>query len=94
MRNPILIIISGPPCTGKTTLAEKIAAKFRLPLINKDGIKETLFDTLGVGDRGWSSKLSVASYALLHYMAESVVKAGTSLIVEGISDRTLTRRHS
>lgn len=82
MGNNTIVIISGPPGTGKTTLAEKIAARFGLPLINKDGIKELLFDSLGVGNREWSKKLGVLSYQLLYFFLESHMKAGNSLVVE------------
>ena len=44
---PLLILVSGPPAAGKTTLARRLAAEFSLPLVNKDGIKELLFDTVG-----------------------------------------------
>ncbi|WP_425432548.1 AAA family ATPase [Hydrococcus rivularis] len=43
----LLILISGLPCTGKTTLARKIAQKLQLPLVCRDDIKESLFDSLG-----------------------------------------------
>lgn len=46
-----LIIITGLPGTGKTTLGRKLAEEFRLPFISKDDIKEFLFDNLGWKDR-------------------------------------------
>ena len=79
---PLLIIVSGPPGTGKTTLARRIAADLHLPLVTKDGIKETLFDTLGWSDREWSRKLGIASYALLYYFVEAQLAAGRSCVVE------------
>lgn len=36
---PLLLIITGHPGSGKTTLAHRLAADFKLPLIYKDGIK-------------------------------------------------------
>jgi predicted kinase len=79
---PVLIIVSGPPCAGKTTLARRLAAHFRLPLMTKDTIKETLFDTLGCGDRAWSKRLSGASMALLYRFAEAQVASSRSCIIE------------
>jgi len=82
MPPPLFVIITGAPCTGKTTLGLRLAADFRLPFIYKDGIKETLFDRLGWKDKRWSKLLSLASYDLLYYFVESLLKSGTSLIVE------------
>jgi predicted kinase len=82
MTKCLLIIISGPPCTGKTTLGKRLAADLRLPFFNKDGIKEVLFDTLGWKDRHWSRKLGVASYELLYHSVEAILKAGKPLVVE------------
>lgn len=46
MPAPVLILISGAPCTGKTTIAQHLAGKFQLPVVHKDDIKERLFDRL------------------------------------------------
>ncbi|MBE3560407.1 MAG: AAA family ATPase [Ktedonobacteraceae bacterium] len=82
MSQPLLIIITGHPATGKTVLGRHIAATLRLPYIYKDGIKERLFDALGSGDRAWSHRLSLATYPLLFYFIEELLKAGYSLIAE------------
>ena len=74
--------MSGPPCTGKTTLANKIAEQFHLPLVSKDDIKESLFHSLGTKDREWSKRLGISSYRLLYCFIESILRAGYSLIVE------------
>src|SRR5213079_1899630 len=79
---PLLIIVSGPRCTGKTTLARGIAAELGLPLITKDGIKELLFDSLGWSDRDWSRRLGRATYPLLYYFVEAQLRAGRSHVVE------------
>jgi predicted kinase len=79
---PLVIIVSGPPCTGKTDLGRRIAGTFSLPFVGKDGIKETLFDSLGWKDRAWSKKLSAVSYDLLYYFIESQLAAGQSFVVE------------
>ncbi|MBI3941595.1 MAG: ATP-binding protein [Chloroflexi bacterium] len=79
---PYLVIITGPPGSGKTTLARRLAAHFALPLMTKDIIKESLFETLGWSDRDWSQKLGRASTLLLYQFAEAQLTAGQSCIVE------------
>ena len=82
MPKPLLILVSGPPAAGKTTLARRLAAEFGLPLVNKDGIKELLFDTVGTRDYEWSQSLGRASIALLYDFTERLLTAGVSLIAE------------
>ena len=79
---PVLIIVHGLPATGKTTIAQRLAADVRLPLASKDLFKETLFDMLGWRDRAWSQQLGRASIALLFRFMEAQLRAGCSCIVE------------
>jgi adenylate kinase family enzyme len=82
MPEAVLVLISGPPGAGKTTLGAKIARELGFPFLNKDGIKELLFDTLGVKDREWSRQLGIASSVLLFHVIERQLAAGQSLVAE------------
>ena len=82
MPTPLLVIISGAPASGKTTLGKRLAADCRLPFVGKDDFKEVLFDTLGTGDRDWSRRLGIATYHLLYHCVAMQLKVGRSLIVE------------
>src|SRR5215203_4856108 len=82
VKKPLLLVVTGLPCTGKTTLGKYLAGQLKLPFIHKDGIKETLFDSLGWKDRTWSSKLGAATYDLLYYVVETLMSANLSLVVE------------
>jgi predicted kinase len=77
-----VVLVSGAPGSGKTTLAIPLAAQLRLPLLSKDVIKEQLFDTLGVGNGdalSWSRSLGAASmeliWTLARYFPEAVLEA-------------------
>lgn len=76
-----LIIIAGMPSAGKSTIAKKISESFGYPILEKDEIKEELFDTLGYDNRTEKRKLDVAATAVLMRCAESVLSSGASLIV-------------
>jgi predicted kinase len=74
--------VTGPPASGKTTLATKLSRELGLPLVAKDAIKERLYDTVGAGDREWSRRLGRATYALIFHWLEEELRAGRSVIAE------------
>jgi predicted kinase len=83
MRASRVILITGLPATGKTTLARTLAARYRLPLVAKDLIKEPLLDVLGAADAAQSRRLSDASFAILFAVARELHAAGTDMLLEG-----------
>jgi predicted kinase len=79
---PLVVVVTGPPAAGKTTIARTLAARLRLPLISKDTIKEALFDGLGTGDLAWSQRLGTGTYLAMLALVEDSVAAGASLVLE------------
>lgn len=79
---PTVILITGHPATGKTTLAKVLATELGLPLLHRDALKETLADTLGWSDDEWSLKLGAATWELLYHLIETMLRANVSHIVE------------
>jgi predicted kinase len=56
-----VIVVSGAPGTGKSTVAAAVAADRRWPLLSLDTIKEALADVLGLGDQDWSNRVGEAA---------------------------------
>jgi predicted kinase len=66
-----VVLVSGAPGSGKTTLAGPLAAELGFALLGKDRIKETLHDALGApaSDLAWSNQLGAAAMELLWTLA-------------------------
>jgi adenylate kinase family enzyme len=60
-----VVLVTGTPGAGKTTVSRALSKALTLPLLSKDAIKESLFDVLGVRDREWSLQLGAAANNVL-----------------------------
>ena len=76
------ILVTGIPAAGKSTMAEVVSEKLKLPVISKDNIKELLFDNVGFQSRAEKVKLGVASMEIMYYAAGQLMKAGQPFILE------------
>ncbi|MGH2542637.1 MAG: AAA family ATPase [Ardenticatenaceae bacterium] len=92
MAKPVVILVTGIPGTGKTTLGRHLARRFNLPYLHKDGFKETLYDAVGSVDYELSRKLGYGSMMLLYHVAEALLATGQSFVVEANFDPRLATR--
>lgn len=82
----LLVVVTGPPASGKTSLARALARELHLPWLGKDALKEVLYDVIGSGDE-LEPKLEEAARRLLPAIADAQLRAGVSAIVESNFDR-------
>jgi predicted kinase len=98
MARPLLIIVNGAPASGKSTLAEQVAAQLGVPFLSKDTFKEELYDSLGVLgviERTFFRKLGEASMRVMYRVAGSILDAGVGVVLEanfyrGVSEQDLS----
>jgi predicted kinase len=83
MPRPWLLVVSGPPCSGKSLLARRLAADLGLLELAKDAFKESLFDHLGAGNDTWSRRLSQAAFDVQFVAADAAIGAGIDTLIEG-----------
>jgi predicted kinase len=80
---PRLVIVTGPPGAGKTTIAAELRARLGLPLIAKDTMKEHLGEVLGIEDRVRSQELGGVVFELIALVVRELLEQGVSVIAEG-----------
>jgi len=85
---PLLILLHGGPATGKTTLGLRLAETFGIPYYSKDGVKEPIFDHVGLPvawetNDGLSGRdMDEASKTILISIIESLLVARASCIID------------
>jgi predicted kinase len=72
MDGDMVVVVTGIPASGKTTLATALGARLGWPLISKDVVKEALFDALGTGDLQWSQRLGRAGHLVMYSLAATM----------------------
>jgi len=80
--NSYCVVVTGPPCSGKSWVARHLSQRLGLPLISKDDYKETLFDCLSKGQPLDDAAINHAAYELLYATVERLLRGDVSLIVE------------
>ena len=76
-----LIIIAGMPASGKSTVARRIGEILGYPILEKDELKESLFDTLGFNDYKEKRRLDTAASTVLLRASDSLLSGGVSHII-------------
>ena len=86
-----MIIIGGPPASGKTSLANELSNILGIPLISKDDIKIEIYEPCSglVEDKA----VSIGSYNTLFYIIRQLLNKETSFIVESNFDARESAEH-
>jgi predicted kinase len=78
---PHLIVLSGLPGSGKSTIAEYLAKRLRLPIFSVDPIESAIV-TAGIAR---SFETGLAAYLVAATLADEQLKLGTSVIIDAVN---------
>ena len=81
----VVVLVTGPPASGKSTLAQELASRLELPYLSKDEVKEKLYDVFGSGPE-LEPLAERAAIAILLRVADSELRVGVSLLLESNFD--------
>lgn len=81
---PLLVLVSGPPGAGKTTLARRIAADLVLPVLGTDAIEGALDAALGSESAERSRELGRAAVGALYALAREQLDLGLGVVLDHV----------
>lgn len=82
MNKPLLLVITGMPAAGKTTLAHLISKKTHCPLLSRDELKEGYINTLGISHAQLNDAAARHIYDTFFATIELLLSQKISLVIE------------
>src|SRR5690348_10076935 len=79
---PRLVLVSGAPATGKTTLARRLSEALPLPLLARDAIGEIMADAFEVESREQDRALLQPMFAIYYGVLDQLLRASVSVVTE------------
>jgi predicted kinase len=82
---PLLVVVTGPPASGKSRVARGLAEELRIPFVSKDELKERLYEVFGSGDEV-EDRVERAALSILFSVSASELDAGVPVLIESNFD--------
>ena len=77
-----LIILTGAPASGKSSIAEAVGRKLGIDIISKDKFKIELFEKYGFTSHAEKKKLSIRGEEIMYKTIEKYITQSLDLIVD------------
>ena len=82
MNKPLLLVITGQPASGKSTLAHLLSKELKCPLISRDELKEGYINTLGAHHNSADNQSALHIYNTFFEVINLLISKGISIIIE------------
>jgi predicted kinase len=91
MEKPLLIVVTGAPASGKTTLAHMLADKINCPLLSRDALKEGFINTLQLSHSQLGRSVDLHVYDTFFETIELLISKKISIVIEAAFQDKLWR---
>lgn len=81
---PKLIIVCGLAGSGKTTLASELSKKLKITYLNRDYIKELIYEGMEFSTYEESKKAGKSAINVFFHLAEQQIAKGVDVIMESV----------
>lgn len=88
----MVIVVSGPPCVGKTAVAESLAREFGVPLFGADPLLQVLARPELMVSPDQISRVDATAKELQSVLLERQLALGVGAILEHTADRGMRER--
>ena len=79
---PPLVIVSGAPGSGKTTLAPLLADRLPLPLLAKDRLRQIFRDAFNADTRDEVNRLLTPGFVVFYELIAELLRSGVGVVAE------------